>query len=175
LCSSNECIEWQKVYLLPFLFSRNGKNPTFLLISLCGQSPSASYLRIGTINGMSSRSYQDLVGWQKSMALVAEVYRHTKDFPPNEIYGLTSQLRRAAVSIPSNIAEGQGRLSPGEFKQFLGHAKGSAFEVETQLLIARDLGYIGHQATSHLIDRVQEVGRILSGLLASLGHTRTSH
>ena len=124
---------------------------------------------------MRLRSYQDLVGWQKSMALVTEVYRHTKDFPPNEIYGLTSQLRRAAVSIPSNIAEGQGRLSPGEFKQFLGHAKGSVFEVETQLLIARDLGYLSDQAAQGLLDRVQEVGRILSGLLNSLGHSRTSH
>jgi four helix bundle protein len=109
------------------------------------------------------------------MALVSEVYRHTKDFPPNEIYGLTSQLRRAAVSIPSNIAEGQGRLSPGEFKQFLGHAKGSVFEVETQLLIARDLGYLNDQAAQGLLDRVQEVGRILSGLLNSLGYSRTSH
>jgi four helix bundle protein len=124
---------------------------------------------------MRLRSYQDLVGWQKSMALVSEVYRHTKDFPPNEIYGLTSQLRRAAVSIPSNIAEGQGRLSPGEFKQFLGHAKGSVFEVETQLLIARDLGYLNDQAAQGLLDRVQEVGRILSGLLNSLGYSRTSH
>ena len=124
---------------------------------------------------MRLRSYQDLVGWQKSMALVTEVYRYTKDFPPNEIYGLTSQLRRAAVSIPSNIAEGQGRLSPGEFKQFLGHAKGSVFEVETQLLIARDLGYLSDQAAQGLLDRVQEVGRILSGLLNSLGHSRTSH
>ncbi len=124
---------------------------------------------------MRLRSYQDLVGWQKSMALVTEVYRHTKDFPPNEIYGLISQLRRAAVSTPSNIAEGQGRLSPGEFKQFLGHAKGSVFEVETQLLIARDLGYLSDQAAQGLLDRVQEVGRILSGLLNSLGHSRTSH
>ena len=108
------------------------------------------------------------------MALVTEVYRYTKDFPPNEIYGLTSQLRRAAVSIPSNIAEGQGRLSPGD-KQFLGHAKGSVFEGETQLLIARDLGYLSNQVTQGLLDRVQEVGRILSGLLNSLGHSRTSH
>ena len=127
------------------------------------------------VDDMRLRSYQDLVDWQKSMALVSEVCRRTKDFPPNEIYGLTSQLRRAAVSIPSNIAEGQGRLSPGEFKQFLGHAKGSVFEVETQLLIARDLGYLSDQATQGLLDRVQEVGRILSGLLNSMGHSRTSH
>jgi four helix bundle protein len=79
------------------------------------------------------------------------------------------------VSIPSNIAEGQGRLSSGEFKQFLGHARGSVFEVETQLRIAHDLGYLGQQTTKDLLDRVQEVGRILSGLLASLGYSRTGH
>ena len=76
---------------------------------------------------MGAQSYQDLVGWQKSMALVSEIYRHTQHFPLNEAYGLTSQIRRAAVSIPSNLAEGQGRLSSGEFKQFLGHARGSVF------------------------------------------------
>jgi len=109
--------------------------------------------------------------WRSSLKSIAT----PKTSHPNEIYGLTSQLRRAAVSIPSNIAEGQGRLSPGEFKQFLGHAKGSVFEVETQLLIARDLGYLSDQAAQGLLDRVQEVGRILSGLLNSLGHSRTSH
>lgn len=88
---------------------------------------------------------------------------------------LTSQIRRAAVSVPSNIAEGQGRLSPGEFKQFLGHARGSVFEIETQLRIAHDLGYLSRQATKDLLDRVQEIGRILSGLLASLGYLRTRH
>jgi four helix bundle protein len=122
---------------------------------------------------MRGQSYQDLVGWQKSMTLVGEIYRHTQHFPANEVYGLTSQLRRAAVSIPSNIAEGQGRLSPGEFKQFLGHARGSVFEVETQLLIAKSLGYLSDQSTRDLISQVQEVGRILSGLLASLGYSRT--
>ena len=77
------------------------------------------------------RSYRDLVAWQKAMALVTNVYRYTEPFPKAEIYGLASQLRRAAVSIPSNIAEGQGRASTGEFKQFLGHARGSLLEVET--------------------------------------------
>lgn len=122
-----------------------------------------------------SQSYQDLIGWQKSMVLVGGVYRCTQSFPKEEIYGLTSQLRRAAVSIPSNIAEGQGRLSRGEFKQFLGHAKGSAFEVETQLLIARDLGYLSEITTKTLVDQVKEVGRILGGLLSSLDRERTSH
>jgi four helix bundle protein len=124
---------------------------------------------------MPLRSYQELIGWQKSMALVSGIYRSTQDFPKEEIYGLTSQLRRAAVSIPSNIAEGQGRLSRGEFKQFLGHARGSVFEVETQLLIARDLGYLNEAVTKTLVDQVKEVGRILSGLLNSLDRETTSH
>jgi four helix bundle protein len=124
---------------------------------------------------MPLRSYQDLIGWKKSMTLVSGIYRCTQSFPKEEIYGLTSQLRRAAVSIPSNIAEGQGRLSRGEFKQFLGHAKGSVFEVETQLLIARDLGYLSEAGAKTLVDQVKEVGRILSGLLSSLDREKTSH
>ena len=86
-------------------------------------------------------SYRDLVVWQKSMRLVADVYRLTPTFPDSERFGLTSQLQRAAVSIPSNIAEGQGRLATKEFRQFLGIARGSLKELETQLLISIDLGY----------------------------------
>jgi four helix bundle protein len=112
----------------------------------------------GESREMPSQSYQDLIGWKKSMVLVGGIYRCTQSFPKEEIYGLTSQLRRAAVSIPSNIAEGQGRLSRGEFKQFLGHAKGSVFEVETQLLIARDLGYLSEVTTKTLVDQVKEIG-----------------
>jgi four helix bundle protein len=76
-------------------------------------------------------SYADLKVWQKAIDLVTDVYKHTKLFPKEEIYGLTSQIRRAAVSIPCNIAEGQGRLTRGEFKQFLGHARGSLPELQT--------------------------------------------
>src|SRR5580700_8253477 len=112
--------------------------------------------------------YRDLVVWKKSMALVLEVYRCTQTFPKTETYGLTSQLRRAAVSIPSNIAEGQARLSTGEFKQFLGNARGSLMEVETQILIARDLGYLNQDQSDCLLSAAAEVGRILNGLLASL-------
>lgn len=109
------------------------------------------------------------------MALVSGVYLCIQSFPRDEMFGLTSQIRRAAVSIPSNIAEGQGRLTRGEFKQFLGYAKGSAFELETQLLIAHDLGYLSDQRLKGLVGGIHEVGRILSGLLNSLGHARTSH
>lgn len=121
---------------------------------------------------MRVHSYQELIGWRKSMALVSEIYRLTQSFPKDEMYGLTSQIRRAAVSIPSNIAEGQGRLTPGEFRQFLGHARGSAFEVETQVIIARDLGYLQEDKTNHLVEQIQEVGRILTGLLVSLDRSR---
>ena len=109
------------------------------------------------------------------MALVSDVYRCTRGFPKEEIYGLTSQIRRAAVSVPSNIAEGQRRLTRGEFKQFLGHARGSVFELETQVSIARDLGFLDQKTTNTLLERIREVGRILSGLLNSLEAVRTSH
>jgi four helix bundle protein len=114
------------------------------------------------------RSYKDLVAWRKAMGLVGEVYRTTQGFPEKELYGLTSQLRRAAVSVPSNIAEGQGRLSKGEFHQFLGHARGSLMEVETQVLIAQDLGYLDKTSTEKLLEKAAELGRVLNGLLASL-------
>jgi len=102
------------------------------------------------------------------MAMVLEVYRCTQSFPRIETYGLISQLRRAAVSVPSNIAEGQARLSTGEFKQFLGMARGSLMEVETQVLIARDLGYLESNQSQALLAAASEVGRILNGLLAAL-------
>jgi four helix bundle protein len=124
---------------------------------------------------MALRSYQELVAWEKSMALVSDIYRCTQGFPKEEIYGLTSQIRRAAVSVPSNIAEGRGRLTRGEFKQFLGHARGSVFELETQVSIARDLGFLDEKSTKNLLERISEVGRILSGLLNSLEAVRTSH
>ena len=114
------------------------------------------------------QSYRDLVVWKKSMALVLNVYRCTQTFPKIETYGLTSQLRRAAVSVPSYIAEGQARLSTGEFRHFLGNARGSLMEVETQILIARDLCYLEQNQSDCLLREPAEVGRILNGLLASL-------
>ncbi len=113
-------------------------------------------------------SYRDLIAWQKAMDFVAEIYATTKLFPKDELYGLTNQLRRAAVSVPSNIAEGQGRLSPGEFRQFLGTARGSLLESETQVMIASRLGYISGEQASCLLNRSAEVGRVLNGLLASV-------
>ena len=117
---------------------------------------------------MQLKHYQQLIAWQKAIALVTEVYSATKSFPRDEIYGLTSQIRRAAVSVPSNIAEGQGRATRGEFVQFLGYARGSLCEVETQIVIAANLHYIAPDIRERLSDRITELGRILNGLIASL-------
>ena len=114
------------------------------------------------------QSYRDLIVWQKAMELVTELYQITRIFPAEEMFGLVSQMRRAAVSIPSNIAEGYGRASTGEYKQFLGHARGSLWEVETQILIAQKLAYVGEQDSARLLNLAMETGRILHGLLASL-------
>jgi four helix bundle protein len=114
------------------------------------------------------RSCKDLVAWQKAMDLVTATYRATAGFPKEEQFGLTLQLRRATVSIPSNIAEGQGRLSEKEFRHFLGQVRGSLLEVETQLQIAQNLGYTQLLQTSELLKACGEVGRILNGLLPSI-------
>lgn len=114
------------------------------------------------------QSYKELVAWQKSIDLVAEIYRCSKAFPREEIYGLSAQLRRAAISVPSNIAEGQSRLSTGEFRHFLGQARGSLAEVETQIVIAEKLEYLNETCARDLLRSAAEVGRILNGLLNSL-------
>jgi four helix bundle protein len=113
-----------------------------------------------------AQHYRDLLVWQKAIALVTDIYRLTREFPKDELYGLTSQIRRAAVSIPSNIAEGQGRLTRGEFRQFLGQARGSYAELDTQLISANNLGYL--RDSSDLFGSLSEVGRLLNGLLSSL-------
>jgi four helix bundle protein len=114
------------------------------------------------------KTYQELIAWQKGIALVTEVYEATRSFPRDEIYGLTSQLRRAAVSIPSNIAEGQGRASSGEFVQFLCHARGSLYEVETQVIVASNLKYLSQTQRDSLDEKISELGRILNGLITSI-------
>ena len=117
---------------------------------------------------MQVKSYQDLIAWQKAVTLVTEVYAITTQFPGNEIYGLTSQLRRASVSIPSNIAEGHGRATKGEYIQFLGHARGSLCEVQTQIFIAHRLGYVPQERKENVIAMTDELARILNGLIASI-------
>jgi four helix bundle protein len=112
------------------------------------------------------RGYRDLVVWQKAMELVTDVYRATSEFPKHELYGLTSQIRRAAVSVPSNLAEGHGRTSRREFHQFISQARGSLVEVETQLEIARNLNYLSRELASELQAKAARVGRMLNGLRA---------
>jgi four helix bundle protein len=114
------------------------------------------------------QSYQDLIAWRKAMELVTEIYRSTGEFPRDELYGLTNQLRRAAVSVPSNIAEGQARFSQKEFRHFLSHARGSLVEIETQLIIAQSLGYLQENDSRALLAKAGELGRILNGLIASI-------
>src|SRR6266496_901937 len=108
--------------------------------------------------------HRDLQVWQKAMQCVTDIYRETAVFPRSEVYGLTNQVRRAAVSVPSNIAEGCGRSSKKEFAQFLSHARGSLLEVETQLEIAKNLGYLSDKSASELLSKTNEIGRMLNGL-----------
>ena len=115
-----------------------------------------------------SHKYKDLIVWQKAKQLATEIYRVTNGFPKSELYGLTSQLRRAAVSVVSNIAEGQGRLTKGEFLNFLGQSRGSLLELGTQLAIAVDLKYLDTNEYMKLEDRSAEVQRLLNGLIESL-------
>jgi four helix bundle protein len=114
------------------------------------------------------RSYRELVAWKKAMLLVTEIYWATKSFPIEERYGLTNQLRRAAVSIPSNIAEGQARFSAKDFHRFLSTARGSLVEVETQVEIAKNLGYLSDVQSATLSQSTAELGRVLNGLISSI-------
>lgn len=115
-----------------------------------------------------TRYFRDLLVWQKAMELARAVYRGTANFPKAEIFGLTAQMRRAAVSVPSNIAEGHGRLSDGNMRLFLAHARGSLYELETQIELASGFGYLKSEAEKELLESCREVGRMLNGLLAVL-------
>ena len=115
-----------------------------------------------------SESYRDLIVWQKAMALVTDVYRATESFPAREIYGITNQVRRAAVAIPSDIAEGKGRISKKEYVQMLSRVRGSTYEVQTQLEISRNLSFLATDAFETLEMKAAEVGRLLNGLITKL-------
>jgi four helix bundle protein len=121
------------------------------------------------------RTYRDLIAWQKAMDLVEEIYKVTRGFPKEEVYALTSQLRRAVVSIASNIAEGHGRSGSREFVHRLSIAHGSLCEVETQVEIARRLGYITAAQQDHVTGIAVETGRLLNGLITSLERHATAH
>ena len=113
-------------------------------------------------------SYRELVVWQRAVDLSLAVYKLTAKFPPTERFGITDQLRRAGVSVPSNIAEGYGRMSMGEYLQSPGHARGSAFEVQTQLTIAEQLGYGSIEDMRSAAELASEVGRMLNSIVTKL-------
>src|SRR5437867_6843654 len=110
------------------------------------------------------RPHHKLEAWKKALDLVTDIYRNTEDFPKEERYGLTSQIRRAAVSIPANIAEGAGRYSSKEFAHFLSNAQGSASELETELNISNRLGYLDETSFSQLITQLERIERLIRSL-----------
>jgi four helix bundle protein len=115
-----------------------------------------------------ARHYKDLIAWQKAMDLVSALYDATESFPKRETYSLTDQMRRAAVSVPSNIAEGQAHYSDREFRYYLRRSRGSLTELETQVLIAKQRDYLSEPQAAELLKRTAEVSRLLSGLINSL-------
>ena len=117
---------------------------------------------------MSIQSYRDLDIWKRSCAVVTNIYRATDDFPRREMFGLTSQLRRAAISVPSNIAEGAARLYTREYIRFLSNALGSIAELETQLLVAVDLGYTAQQRMQSIMQELDEIGKMTRRLVQRL-------
>ena len=108
--------------------------------------------------------YRELKVWRLAMELAEVVYKLCAEFPRQEVYGLTSQLQRAAVSIPSNIAEGQARNSSKEFNHFLGIARGSLAELETQIMLAQRLGYLSEEKLHSALEKAEEIGKMLKGL-----------
>jgi len=121
------------------------------------------------------RGFKDLIVWQRSVALAVKIYHITREFPRDEIYGLTSQIRRAAISIPSNIAEGHGKGSKPSFASHLDIALGSAAELETQLEIALKIGYLQQNEFDPLLNELTEIVRMLYGLLNKVQPNRHTH
>ncbi|HEY4640167.1 MAG TPA: four helix bundle protein [Thermoanaerobaculia bacterium] len=120
-----------------------------------------------------SANYRDLIAWQKAITLAEFIYLLTNSFPRSEMYGLSAQMRRAAVSISANIAEGNGRLTRGEWQQFLGHARGSHLELETELTISWRVGLITEEQHRMALSRCDEVGRLINGLLKASANRPT--
>lgn len=118
------------------------------------------------------RTYRDLVAWQKAMELAEAVYAVTAGFPAEEKFGLVAQMRRATVSIPSNMAEGWGRFGRTEFRRFLEISRGSLFELQTQAELARRLGWLKGQSLAGLREHAREVDALLAGLIRSLGQRK---
>ena len=114
------------------------------------------------------KNFRELDIWKKGIELVKKVYKITEKFPHHELYGLTSQMRRCAVSVPSNVAEGFRRRHPKEFKQFLNIALGSLAELETQLVITKELGYVGNEDEKNLLELIDHLNRMITNLLKKL-------
>lgn len=114
------------------------------------------------------KTYRDLIVWQKAIAFITNIYKVTAEFPKEEMYGLNSQMRRAAISIPSNIAEGFGRKSTGDYKRFLNISMASLFEVQTQLEITLNLKYIDQNTFDENFETSREIERMLSSLIRKL-------
>ena len=125
--------------------------------------------------GTEIKCFRDLFVWQKSMALLTCLYRETNGFPVEEKFGLVSQMRRSAVSIPSNIAEGYGRRSTGDYVRFLQIAIGSVYELQTQLEISRNLTFLNEQKFTELSDDLCEVERMLSSLAGKIREGKARH
>ena len=119
-----------------------------------------------------AQGYRDLVVWQKGIAIAKEIYLLTKQLPADEKFGLVSQMRRAAVSVPSNIAEGQARHTTGEFIQFISHAEGSVAELDTQLTLCQDLGPLTQKESTTAANLLEELCRMLNGLRRKLSTSR---
>jgi four helix bundle protein len=115
-----------------------------------------------------TRHFRNLLVWQKAMDLARAIYTETETLPQKEMFGLQSQMRRAAVSVPSNIAEGHGGLDDGHFRQFLATSRGSLFELETQLELAAGLKFLDKAKAVRLIEQCEEVARMINGLLATM-------
>jgi four helix bundle protein len=121
------------------------------------------------------KSYKDLIVWQKSISLVKEIFLLTQLFPESELYGLVSQMRRSSISIPSNIAEGYGRRSPKEFAQFYSIAYGSALELETQIIIAKEVGFLNNNDSIKADALLLEVLKMLNSMKVSMKKLHTNH
>lgn len=120
-------------------------------------------------------NFKELIVWQKSVSFVTEIYKMTEKFPNNEIFGLTSQIRRASISVPSNISEGHSRRSSLDYLQFLKISRGSLAEVETQILISKNLGYISEEIYENFEEKITEISKMLNALITSISNSQTQN
>jgi four helix bundle protein len=134
----------------------------FWVIRVTAPVPEYSYAPL------MSGTFEDLRAWECAMSLAVDIYDLTSGFPKQELYGLVSQLRRAAVSIPSNIAEGKGRSSDRDFCHFLDQSRGSVNELRTQLMLAQRIGYLNKTQCQQFLEKTSEVGRLVNGLIKSI-------